>query len=254
MASLKYPKLIINTVTDAEKNAGTRALTRIEDNTKEEATAEGSIVAIMTSLILVISIMYMYWTSRKNLNFFIKKNSASYTFSEALEHSEKIGSIILIVLFLAFLQTLYTIQNFNGTDLERSSIIAVNYVVILGLLLLFYISPDRHIGHGTIAAILSTVIVYSTSMTNVLYHKYYKSEDLWNIDVLSKIILAFYCFLVFIFVIFIFSRFSGLFYVSVHHILGFSELSLLLLYAIFIAFIGQLPKILSDTDLVCFTK
>ena len=249
MAEYKYPILLENKYKQINQ-----ALPRINNENFEYATLEAQYLSMTTSIVIIITLMYIYWTSRKYLTFNIKKNSNTYTFSEALEKSEKIGTISLMILFLALLQTLFTVQNFNGTDMERSSIVGVNYLIILGMLLLFYIGPNKHIGHGIIAIILTTVIVYSTSMINVLYHKYYKSEYLLNINILSNIILYVYAGLSIVFIIFAGSRFSGYFYVSVHHILGISEFLLLFLYAIFIACMGQLPRILSDTDLSCTTN
>ncbi len=241
--ALKYP---LTNYTNKQHN-----LTRQNDNSIEKPTDKSQIFGICAGVFLIVSILYMYYTSRKKLRLKITNNSSSYTFSEAIENAEKIGSVILIVIFLAFLQGLFTIQNFNGVDFERVSLICVNYVVILGILLLFYVGPNKHMGHGLIALILTLTVVYSSSMINVLYHRYYTADSLYNLNLINYIIIAVFVLLIVVFVVFILSRHTGKYYVVVHHLLSICELLLLLLYAVFLIFFGQLPKLMSDSDLQC---
>ncbi len=245
---LKYPVVV-------EDTPGVQQLLVRKNNSDlEQPTNESQIIAIMSSVALVLSVLYMYYTSRSKLQFTLKNGSNSYTFSEAAEHSEKIGSIIFIILFLALLQCLFTIQNFNRYNFERASLVAVNYIVVLGLVLLFYIRSNKYLGHGFVAVILTITIVYTSSMVNVLYHRFYTDDSLQSLNIISYIILAFFCFLIVVFILFAVSRFSGRYYVIVHHILAISELSLLGLYAIFICYFGQLPKLMSDDELSCVIK
>ncbi len=135
---LKYPVVV-------EDTPGVQQLLVRKNNSDlEQPTNESQIIAIMSSVALVLSVLYMYYTSRSKLQFKLTNGSNSYTFSEAAEHSEKIGSIIFIIFFLALLQCLFTIQNFNRYNFERASLVAVNYIVVLGLVLLFYIRSNKY--------------------------------------------------------------------------------------------------------------
>jgi hypothetical protein len=241
---LKYPAVYNPTQAQQE-------LKRINNDSLEYPTIESQIVSILASLTLLATIFYMYITSRKKLKFHITKNSATYTFSEAVENSEKIGSVILIILFLAFLQSLFTIQNFNRNNFERASLVVVNYIVVLGILLLFYIGPSKYVGHGFIALVLTTTILYTSAMINILYHRFYTDDSLYELNTITYTIVAFFILLVLVFGVFAVTRFSGNYYIIVHHILSISELGFLFLYSIFIIYFGQMPKLMADSELSC---
>jgi hypothetical protein len=258
--TLKYPQIQIFDQVDVSEKPQQQQLRSLARNTGtiEYSTDISKGLGISTAVILFISILYMYGTSKyqNKIRFNIKNGSPTYTFSEAVENTEKIGATVIIITFLALLQSLFTAQNFNTKDFKRLSLVVVNYLVVLGLLLLFFVVPKKRLGHGLVSLILIINIVYTAGLVDSLYHQYYTDESLKNLDLVSYAIYIIFAILLTVFFTFAITNYFNMnwLYVPVHHLIGSFELMLLFAYGVFIVYFGFLPPIRSDDELVCAFK
>ena len=124
----------------------------INKQTKQEvfSTDQTLGIGITTVVFFIITFLYIY------LSAIVKKNSITTvgsfgelfinsckdlsilnlnTISGSFELSEKIGTTVCLVIFLALLQAVLSYQHIYSNDIKRAPIVAFNYVIILSWLL-----------------------------------------------------------------------------------------------------------------------
>ena len=180
----------------------------------------------------------------------------AYTMSEAFQYSEKRGTTILIVLFVGLFQCLFFLQNFYIQDYQRLTVLAANYAILMGWLLLLFVWPNEHKFHSLITLLILISTLYNVVTISGLYHEYYENDELTNMyDIRTFIIVAF-CICIFIMSIHTICKIYGIKYLQTinTHIIGLSEIAYIIAYSIFIIIFSTMPPLPNKGDLVCFLK
>lgn len=171
------------------------------------------------------------------------------TLSSSFKGSERIGTTVCLMIFLALLQTLFSYQNIYSNDIKRAPVIAFNYVIILCWFLFLYIFPSKMIGkqeksskaHLFLAICALVSIIINCFLLANLYSEYFDEK---TIEPLSGIGYALVAFLLF----------SGITMICNVHIGGhlaheavaYSEMICLILFGIFLILFTQFPPLPSD--------
>jgi hypothetical protein len=252
--SLKYPVANANPYNAEEQIFNSTKSTQQVENTKT-ATILGS----LTFLAYLSVFVSVYGSSRWNgdISFIpqiINKSVKGFTMSEAFEHCHKESSTIFIILFLALLQALYTEQNFSYEDPKRIAVIAMNYLVLIGWLSLYFVLRDQK-SHYFVAILVLICTLVNTLMVTELYNENYDKSELDMINYPCYILIAIYLTLCLIFIL------SGIYYFSyksttqisrlITGTIGIFEITSIILFGIFIVIFSQLPPLPNNQNLVC---
>lgn len=135
-----------------------------------------NVIGIVSTIVYLLIFMYAYATAAKTGKITLNlKDHYGITLSEAMEHSERIGTTILIVIYSGLHIGLMIEKGFLfGNNPGKISIVATNFALLLGMLLLFLIPVSKknkvQAGiHFLVAGFIIIFIVYSSFMITELY-------------------------------------------------------------------------------------
>ncbi len=180
------------------------------------------------------------------------------TLSASFEHSEKIGTTLFVVIFMALLQALFSYQNIYSTDPKRSPIIAFNYIIILCWLLFMFIFPSRTVGklqltswpHTFLAFCVLLSLIINCFLIANLYSDYFDEKA---IEPLTGIGYAIIGAAIFALISMMFNAISDWYptiYKWTHSWVALAEILCLVLYGIFMIMFIQFPPV-PDGRLSC---
>lgn len=165
------------------------------------------------------------------------------TLSSSFKGSERIGTTVCLVIFLALLQGVFAYQNIYGTDLKKSTIVAFNYFVVLCWLLFLYIFPSRKKGgtsmtHLFLAICVLVCIIINCFLISNLYLDYFDSKSLEPLSGIGYTLVA----------VILFSGMTmitnGYFHTHLtHELVAYSEMACLVLFGIFLIIFIQFPPL-----------
>lgn len=264
---VEYKWPIVKNKTHVQNNLNQAALINQKTGNIVENSKQTTAVGTTTVIFYLLMLLYIYITgalsdtgniksdflgillnSIKNGKF-LKLN----TLSISLQHSERIGTTILLVCFLATLQTLFASQNMYIGDDKRSLIVAFNYIIVLCWLLFLYIFPSKTIGkkettstaHAFLVFCIMLSIIINSFLIIDLYSVYYDAKSLESLKIITYII-VFFCILCGLVMLFtnIFTNFME----SI--MIAYFELICLILFGIFLIIFIQFPPLPSN-ELSC---
>ena len=227
----------------------TNKITNTEVSTSDQTVAIGS----ATIIFYFLTLAYIYGSA-------LYKNSNGklelYTMSKSFEYSEKIGTTIGVVVFMALLQTLFSYQNIYSNDPKRSTIIAFNYLIILCWLLFMFIFPSTKVSvmndgknvfkevaspqHSFLAfCVLASLIINCFLIVN-LYNDYFDEKALESLMGIGYAIVA--ASILAIITMIVNAKNKG----DAHLFVAFAELSCLILFGIYLIFFIQYPPVPSN--------
>jgi hypothetical protein len=158
------------------KQGTNQALYVNKKNEQVESSEQSISIGIATSVVYTLMLAYIYGTAfRKSIQF--------NTFSLSFEKCEKVGTTVLLIVFLALLQGLFASQGmYTKADMKKSLIIAFNYVIITCWLLFMFVFP-MHDGkvsllHSFIAFFVIFCVIINCWLTYALYDEYFTKKDL----------------------------------------------------------------------------
>jgi len=231
-----------------------------ESSNKEQSvsnTPEATIIGSLTFIAYILVFISIYGTAYHNKKLSLiptgsKSSDHGFTMSEAFQYCNKNIATILIVIFFGLLQTLYTIQNFNVSDTRRIAVIATNYMLLLGWLLLYFVYGSNTVLHSMVASLVVICTLVNTLMVTQLYNTYYLSADLNIINYPSYLIIGIYVSIFLVFGIsFIYFNIHKKLSVVIQAIIGSFEIFGIIMFAIFIILFSQLPELPDPNNLVC---
>jgi len=254
----------------------------INKKTHQEASPTQQTLAVGTvcAIVYFFTLLYIYGSAlvnefmhKKNINntsifsefkkapllFFKGKYDTAFplnTLSSSFEDSERIGTTICVIIFLATLQGFFSCQNIYSTDPKRAIIIAFNYLIVLCWLLFLYIFPYKKgtkkpsNAHSFLAfCILSALIINCFLIIN-LYTEFF---DEYALSPLSGITYAIVGFAVFAVVVMILNNYSTtpvkssfISFKFTHPAVAMCEMACLVLFGVFLIIFTQYPPIPSD--------
>lgn len=212
-------------------------------------------IGIIMCIVYFLTIFYLYLSSIPYLKF-----PDTMTLSHSLKYSEKIGSIIFLVLFVCLLISLFTIDKGfitpNSSELKKS-LVFMSFAMLICFLLMFIITPSKRNNsqmkyHALLAFIILVYIIYSSFSYVLVYKEIYESNEIINIlEGISYGILAFgLCmFLLFGVILVGPSRLYG----PLSFCIALCEICILLLYGSILSIITTMPKLI-DLQLNCEAK
>jgi hypothetical protein len=242
--------------------------------TKQEVSTNDQTlgIGIATIIFYFLMIFYIYISGAINQNgiktfsdFLDKikdfRPSKLNTLSSSFEFSEKIGTTICLIVFLALLQGIFSFQNIYSNDFKRAPIIAFNYVIILCWLLFMFIFPSKIVNstiktssiHFFLAFCVLTAIIINCFLVSNLYSEYFELKDL---EPLNGIGYALVGLVLFAGITMIFNTLSDIDKFNwilkyTHSGVAYAELCCLILFGVFMVIFIQLPPLPSDQQLSC---
>jgi hypothetical protein len=153
-----------------------QALYTNKKNEQVETSEQSVSIGIATSVVYALMLAYIYGTAlRKSIRF--------NTFSLSFEKCEKVGTTVLLIIFLALLQGLFASQGmYTKTDMKKTLIIAFNYVIIMCWLLFMFVFPmyggKVSLFHSFIAFFVIFCVIINCWLTYTLYDEYFVKKDL----------------------------------------------------------------------------
>jgi len=185
------------------------------------------------------------------------KNSGSIwnlnTLSSSLKNSERIGTTVCLVVFLALIQGVFAFQNIYSTDFKKSTIVGFNYFLVLCWLLFLYIFPFKKVGgesklsksHLFLAVCVITSIIINCFLIANLYSDYFDSKSLEPLSGIGYALVG--CAVACVLSMLISIPFNNH---LTHELIAYSEMSCLVLFGIFLIVFIQFPPLPTD-QLVC---
>jgi len=232
-----------------------------EDNLKIspiETSNETIAIGCSTAVVYLLLYLYIYYTAYIVMRDEKISRNLITTASESFQYCEKIGTTVLIILFLGLLQGLFSKQNFYKNDNRRISIIAVNYVIVMCWILFFFIWPDKNKEynkpHFILAFIVLILVIYNAVVITDIYTDCYNRDDLNDIYIICYIIIGAFCFCilsVIIHFVCIHFKITGILSATSSFV-ALCEICCLFLFGIFLIFFSILPPLLNRQDLVCY--
>jgi hypothetical protein len=218
-------------------------------------------IATLISYILTFSYIYGSATYRGKLKWVKITEKTSYTMSEAVQHSEKIGSTILIILTLALLQGYFASLNFYNVKEKNLlskciSVEVVTYLTLTAWILLFFVNREKTYGHGIVAFVFSTSVLFYSVMLKSIYNDVYIDEPgtnvLGNIDIISYFVMVAYAIVLFFFILNIVIK-DKKFTIVKDYFIGTFEIVCIVSFLVFFGMLAELPPLPEDFDLVCYS-
>ena len=206
------------------------------------------------------SALFNEFISKKKVSSFFtefKKNPGGFfklnTLSTSFEESNKVGTTIVIIIFMALLQGLFSSQNIYSTDPKCSSIIAFNYLIVLCWLLLMFIFPYKSVGnikqtswsHAFVAfCILLSLIINCFLIVN-LYSEYFDDMSIKPLIQIGYAIVGASIFSILSMVANAASDITSLDFLfsKTHLLVALSELLCIILYGVFLILFIKFPPI-----------
>lgn len=210
-------------------------------NEEIETSQQSLSIGISSCVIYLLMLSYIYITA-------IRKKYDFNTFSVSFENCERVGTTILIIVFLAVLQGLFASQGmYSRTDTKKAIIITFNYIIIMCWILLMFVFPKYNdkisVLHSFITFFVIFCVIVNCWLTYTLYNEYFNLEDT-NAMLYANIIMTV---LAIIAGIFMFTH--GMFSTSIKYV-AFFEFITLFSYVIFNTVFMLMPPI-PNVDLVC---
>jgi len=186
-----------------------------------------------------------------------EKNSKSFwnlnTLSSSLKNSERIGTTICLVVFLALLQGVFAYQNIYSTDFKKSTIVGFNYFIVLCWLLFLYIFPTKKQGdkettsksHLFLAICVIVCIIINCFLISNLYLDFFDSKSLEPLAGIGYSLVA--CAILSAMTMLISIPYHNS---LTHKLIAYSEMACLVLFGIFLIIFIQFPPLPTD-QLVC---
>jgi hypothetical protein len=171
------------------------------------------------------------------------------TLSSSFEKSERIGTTMCLIVFLALLQSLFSYQNIYSNDMKRAPIVAFNYVIILCWLLFLYIFPSNKdskgtktsIGHLLLAICVLISVIINCFLVANLYSDYFSQSDIEPLTGIG------YALVLVALVSGIGMMFNGKYNTTfTHSFVAYTEMGCLVLFGIFLIIFIQFPPLPSD--------
>lgn len=176
-------------VANAQSNAQHSIFTNKQNNEQVSSSSQTLNIGIATIIFYILTFAYIYITAinnqKKSPDLKFKPMFGLNTLSTSFEYSEKVGTTILLMIFLALIQGLFSSQNIYSDDLKRAPIIAFNYVIVLCWLLFMFVFPHKSgdkekvsLTHFFLAfCVLGSLIINCFLIVNS-YSEYYNENDL----------------------------------------------------------------------------
>lgn len=242
-----------------------RALINKKSSELVQVKVNSKYLGISTVIMYLITFIYIYASATysghlKWTNITLKR---SFTLSEGLQYSEKIGTTILIITTLAMLQGYFASLNFYsvkdpGILSKCISVEVVTYLALMSWLLLFFVSRDNTYAHGLVAFVFSSTILFYAVMLRSIYNDVYVDEpgskDLYNLDIVSYLVIASYCIILFFFILNVLIKGHTKFRLVKDYFIGTFEIVCIICYLIFFGMLTFLPPLPEDLDLICYSK
>lgn len=214
-------------------------------------TQETINIGITTIFFYFFMLFYIYITALGKPSELFNKLGSFYninTLSTSLEKSEKNGTIIFIMLFLALLQGLFSSQGIYSNDPKRAPIIAFNYVIFLCWLLFLFIFPYKKIGNTQKTSIphiflaicvLLSLIINSFLISNV-YSDYYEETSIMSLYGITYLLIGLSIAAIIIIFLGGITHFNPI-YISLG--VAYAELACLITFGIFLCVFIQFPAL-----------
>lgn len=156
----------------------------------------GSAVIIKSKILKKNKSIFAFFKEFKMLKG--KEKPTLNTLSTSFEYSERIGTTVCLIIFLALLQGLFSSQNIYSTDPRRASIIAFNYIIVMCWLLFLYIFPSvkvekvAHISHihFLLACCVLGSLIINCFLVIDLYSDYFDDKSIEPLKVASYVIVG----------------------------------------------------------------
>ncbi len=215
-------------------------------------------IGITTVIFYFITIFYIYSSGAINkqkipLNNVMNETISAFknrsifylnTFSGSCQNTEKIGTTVLLVIFLALLQGLFSSQNISGSDMKRATIVAFNYVIVLCWLLFLYIFPDKNTStqHLILAIFVLVSLIINCFLIANLYNDYFDEKTIEPLVAISYTMVSFAGIAGGFMLLNAYFN-NSLKYLNTHTAVAYTEMSCLILFGIFMIIFIQFPPL-----------
>lgn len=259
-------------IIDDSKNINKTPVTSLQNFQTTQTVKSNDISIGIGSLVTVlyfIFFIYIYTAASMNKTKGISWSPTikqNFTLSEALEHSNKIGSTTILLLLSASFFAFLVEQGFvdRGSSSFEKSVVGSNFVILLSILLLLIIGPIKPMekmgAHVILTIIIMLFCIYNSYVISAIYDEIVEGTVTDSLRILSYVMIGLAGFILLFYIGLKYSEYSSFgnqksinMQIACTSVIAVTELIFIVIFGVSLGLFSTLPKLV-HYPVICVGK